>query len=219
MTLSTRVVAVCVIASVVSLTAGGCDVARTREMELADRLEASQQTAYQLSQANAELQKTVVAQQQQIRTLQRLGDKRMDKLPRIQRISLGRYPGGVDMDGKPGDDGVRVFVEPIDQDGSTIKSPCEVTVQLFDLAAQPAEKNLIGSYHFSVEEASKSWSSGFMAYYYRFDCPWKGAPPAHDEITVRVELTEYLTGKTFTEQKFCKIKLPVAGQPAAAPAR
>ena len=57
-----------------------------------------------------------------------------------------------------------------------------------------------------------TWAfSGFMTNYYSFICPWKSSPPAHEEITVRVEFVDYLTGKSFTAQKTCKLQLPSNG--------
>ena len=106
-----------------------------------------------------------------------------------------------------------MYVKPIDQHGSVLKAAGQVTIELYDLAANPNE-NLIGKYEWTVDETAKRWFSGFVSYHYTFECPWPSSPPKHRQITVRVSFVDYLTGKTFTAQKLCKVNLPAAAQPA-----
>ena len=157
---------------------------------------------------------------QQVEGLLALGDKRLEKLYLVQRLRLGSGTGGADLDGKPGDEGVKVFLEPIDQHGSVLKAPGAVTIQLYDLAAA-AKENLLAEYRFDLDETAGHWHSGFLAYHYRFTCRWKAAPPKHDEVTVRVEFLDYLTGTKHTAQKLCKIERPTqpTTQPATKPSR
>ena len=206
MTFPTRLTAVCALAGV-WLTAPGCAVPKEKYDRTATQLTEAREALRKLQGDRDGLQAVVIDQQKQIRVLQRLGEGRMEKLFHVRRIALGRYTGGADLDGVEGDDGIKVYLRPIDQEGSVVKAAGEVRIGLFDLAADPQD-NLIGEYEFTVEQVSKQWSGGFMAYHFSFECPWKLAPPAHDEITVRVQFTDYLTGKVFTAQKLCKVKLP-----------
>jgi len=153
-----------------------------------------------------DMQMELLARQKQIQTLQGLGEKRMENLFHVTGINLGKYTAGTDLDGKGSHNGIRVYLTPIDRDGHAIKAAGSVKIQLFDLAAK---ENLIAEYDFPVEKISERWAAGFMTYHYRFDCPW-AASPEHDEITVRAEFIDYLTGKTFTTQKVCKVKLPAS---------
>ena len=203
--------AVCLLAGALAL-AFGCDAGRQLggpQQGVTD----AQAELRRLKKANEELLATIADQQQQIDTLLSLGKERLEKLYRVQEIALGRYTGGVDLDGKAGHDGIKVYVEPLDQHGSVLKAAGQVIVELYDLAADPKE-NLIGKYQWSVDETAEHWSSGFVSYHYSFECPWQPAPPRHGEITVRVSFVEYLTGKTFTAQKHCKVNLPAAAAPA-----
>ena len=174
--------------------------------------------ARQLQRQAEELRKEQAALEKQIATLQTLGPKRLDRLYHVKRIRLGSATGGVDLDGKPGDDAVKVYLEPIDQQGSIIKAAGTATVQLFDLAAPP-DRNLLHKCTYDVDEMAKHWSSGFIAYYYTFESRWT-TPPAHDELTVRVEFTDYLTGRTFEKQTVCTVDLPpgAATRPTTKPA-
>ena len=184
---------------------GGCGPQNNSAPSPADRLQA-EKTIRQLQEANQQLQVQTDQQQQQITTLQNLGEKRLDLLFVPTRIDLGRYTGGIDTNDLPGDDAIKVYLEPIDQTGDSIKAAGEVTVQLYDLAAD-SSKNLLGEYQWSPEEIGSCWKGGLMSRYFALVCPWKETP-THDEITVRVVFTDYLTGKTFSAQKTCKISLP-----------
>ena len=159
-----------------------------------------------------DLQTELLTRQKQIQTLQDLGEKRLELLFHVTGIKLGKYTAGVDLDKTAGHDGIRVYLTPIDADGHAIKAAGAVKIQLFDLAAKTGE-NLVAACEFPVDKIAERWAAGFMTYHYRFDCRWE-TPPKHDEITVRVEFTDYLTGKTFTSQKVCKVKLMIpATQP------
>ena len=162
-------------------------------------------------QAN-DLQQQLRDSQAQVETLQGLGDKRLDLIYHVASIKLGRYTGGYDADGKPGDDGVRVFLEPLDADLHPLKAAGAATVQVFDLAAAP-EKHLLHQCSFDVDQLRGHWYGAFLSYHYRLDCPWPSGPPDHREITIRVTFTDYLTGKTFTAQKAVQVNLPPTTQP------
>ncbi|MBL7133804.1 MAG: hypothetical protein ISS78_06880 [Phycisphaerae bacterium] len=166
------------------------------------------------------LQTVIIDQQKQIRNLQALGQgKRLERLFHVSRIELGRYTGGVDTNGLVGHDAIKVFLRPIDQDGSTVKAAGDVKIQIYDLAL-PADENLIGEYEWPVDKISKHWSGGFMTYYFSFVCPWKKASlPKHNELTVRVEFVDYLTGKTFTAQKACEVRVKPTPTTATKPAK
>ena len=84
------------------------------------------------------------------RVVRDLHPKRLEKLFHVKSINLGRHTGGTDMDGKPGDDGIKVFLLPTDAEGSVIKVAGSVTIQLFDLATDPGESNNVASQHHEV---------------------------------------------------------------------
>lgn len=220
--ISTRVAAAAILAGLaVSLAAlcGGCDQGQDEQfaVEAKKVVQAESQTA-RLQRELAEARDLLAQRDRQVADLLGLGGpERMKKLYLVQRINLGSATAAVDLDHKPGDDGVKVYIEPVDQHGSVLKAPGSVTVQLYDLAADPKD-NLVGELHSDVDQTAKCWSSGFVAYWYSFTCPWKAGPPKHDQITVRVEFVDYLTGKKFQAQTVVKAALPAATtQPATQP--
>jgi len=197
---------------VILTLAGGC-AAQAEYDRVNEQLGAARRELHKLTESKEGLEAVIIDQQKQIRSLQALGQKRMSRLFHVKHIKLGGHSGAVDIDGQAGDDGIKIYLLPIDRDGSTIKAAGDVNIQLYDLAATPAE-NLIGEYHWDVDKISKQWSSGFMTYHYSFVCPWKSGPPKHDQITARVVFVDYLTGKRFSTQKLCKVKLPPTTRPA-----
>ena len=192
------------------LPLGGCPlVAKDQLDRLQQDLEAERQESGRLEERNEGLQKEIIAQRKQIDSLLSLGPKRLETIFHVASIRIGRYTGGIDSDGKEGHDGIKVYLKPIDQDGSTLKAAGDVTIQLYDLSADPKE-NLIGQYEWKAADISKKWSSGFMTYHYSFLCEWKSRPPRHGDVTVRAEFVDYLTGRHFTAQTVCKVNLPPA---------
>lgn len=174
-----------------------------------------------LVRQSEQLQTTIGRQNEQISQLLALGPKRLEHLYHVTAVELGRRSGGVDKDQISGDDAVVVYLQPVDRHGHVIKAAGEVTIQLYDLA-NPPEENLIGEYHWTVEELGKTWAGGFLgSSQFSLTCPWTSGPPDHELITIRVIFTDYLTGRTFTAQKTTKVQLPSPApqtQPASAPA-
>lgn len=159
------------------------------------------------------LSEHVARQDERILSLLTLGDKRLDKLNAVTSISLGNYTGAIASEGKDATDAVKVYLLPMDSDGAVVKAAGEVKIQLFDLAA-PADQNLIGQCEYDVDEVRKHWASGFLTYHYSFVCPWKQGLRPHEDLTVRVEFVDYLTGTHFTTQKVVKVTPLPASSPA-----
>ncbi len=203
-----------VILTAAALLAAGCDGGRTEILRLQRELQNEQETVEDLREQLARTKADLEDQRRKTRTLQDLGDKRKDVLFTVSRIELGRYTGGVDTDDNPGDDAVKVFLQPIDQHGSVIKAAGRVTVRLFDLGRDPNEV-LLGQRVISPEQLAGFWSGGFGVYHFSFPCRWDRRVPAGDTVTVRVEFIDYLTGETFSAQKQVSVS-PVAEDESAA---
>jgi hypothetical protein len=197
------------------LALAGCQPAGDTDA-LKHELEDARNQLRQCNDDKQSLQSVIVKQQKQVDTLLDLGDKRLDKIFHVKSIELGQYTGGVNLSGADDNhDAIKVYLRPLDQDGSVIKAAGAVKIQFFDLAI--AGNNLIGEYNWGVDEIGKQWSNNFVTYFYSFVCPWK-APPTHPEITVRVEFTDYLTGQVSSAQKAVTVKLPPPGaRPATMP--
>ena len=97
-------------------------------------LEEARNQVRQCNDDKQSLQSVIVKQQKQVDTLLDLGDKRLEKLFHVKSIELGQYTGGVNLTGTDDSaDAIKVYVRPLDQDGSVIKAAGSVKIQLFDL--------------------------------------------------------------------------------------
>lgn len=145
----------------------------------------------------------------------RFTDDELKRLFYPERIEIDKLSGGEDYDGKPGDDGVTVYLRPVDKQGDVIKVPGDITLQLYDLAAAPA-RNLIGEYRVPADQCSALWHGKLLTNHYTIKCPWPHGPPEHNEITIRVTFVDYFTKRILSAQATCTVKLPP--QPTSAPA-
>ncbi len=195
------------LAAVLGLVAGTIGCVQPGE----DPLVAKQRRIRQIERENTALQAQVLQLQQrvkerdgQIATLQGFGPDRRDKLFTVERIELGRYTAGRNLDARAGHDGIRVYLLPRDRDGHVIKAAGAVDVQLFDLSKP--DNRLIGQCSIATDGLGKHWKSGLGSGHYRIDVPWRSSP-GRREVTARVTFTDLLTGRTFTAQKVCTVTL------------
>ena len=124
-----------------------------------------------------------------------------------EKLVIASLSGGSDYDGQPGDDGVTVYLQPVDRDGDVLKVAGEIRIKLFDLAA-PERENLIGEYFVPPDEARKLWYGALMTSHFTVKCPWQHGPPSHPEITIRATFIDYLMKRVMTAQTTCTVKLP-----------
>ena len=127
---------------------------------------------------------------------------------RAMTLGLHRVTGGLDLDGKPGDDGLRVVLQPKDGQGDVVKRAGALEIELFDLAIDAGERRL-GKWEFTVDQAAKEWVSGLLGVSgYSLQLPWpEGKVPEHDHLTIAVRMTT-LDGRPLTAQKDITVQLP-----------
>jgi hypothetical protein len=193
------------------LASAGCDTPPD------ERLTVLRQKADELAQENARLERQELAQQarindlqQQVETLQALGPGRLDSLFVVERIELASLTGGADYDGLPGDDGVTVYVRPLDADGHVLKAAGEITIELLDTNV-PGDPKTLGLYvHNELQQLRKLWHGGFLTDHYSIRCPWDPAigPPTNREVTIKATFYDFLTGRRRTATKVVEVALP-----------
>lgn len=123
-----------------------------------------------------------------------------------ETLVIDSLSGGADYDGKPGDDGVTVYLKPIDRTGDVLKVAGDISVQLYDLAADPGQ-NLIGEYKVGVDQCGELWNGKLLTYHYAIRCPFPRGRPQHSEITIRVTFVDYITQRVLTAQRVCTVRL------------
>ena len=179
----------------------------TTESDLRMQVKSLQEQAAEKDNQLAAQQSAIEKLNQQLQTVRGWTDDDLKLLFTPVKIEIVSLSGGDDYDGKPGDDGVTVYIRPLDRDGDTLKVAGDLRVELYDLAAPPGE-NLIGQYAVPVSRAAELWYGKFMTYHFTMRCPWLNGPPKHDEITIRATFVDYLTQRVMTAQTTCKVRLP-----------
>jgi hypothetical protein len=160
-------------------------------------------------------QKTVKHLQNQVATARHMSPDVMKELTAPVRIELASQSGGYTKDNQVGDQGIVLYVQPIDSDGDVIKATGSFRATLLDLT-EPTSPKVISPYEFDIPNTRKLWYGRFMTTHYTLRLPWPpGPPPKADKITAVVEFTDLLTGRVLTTQKAFDIKHApiVASQP------
>ncbi len=178
-----------------------------RNVDLQRRVEQLERTVAQQENDLAARDNTITALNEKLARARGLTAADLEHIFYPEKIAIDRLSGGADYDGKPGDDGVTVYIRPVDRDGDVVKVAGDVRIQLFDLSA-PADRNLIGEYFVSADEISKLWHGKLMTDHYTIKCPWPGTPPTNREITIRVTFTDYFTQRILSAQTTCQVTLP-----------
>lgn len=135
-----------------------------------------------------------------------VSSEKLGQLFTVHGIRLGRLTGGDDWDSsKPGQDGLKVAIEPFDEQGEKLKAAGTVVVDAFDLALG-GDNNQIGHWTYDAPQTRDGWV-GTILYSYLLKAPWQKLP-THRDITLRVTFTDLLTGREFTAQKVVKVEPP-----------
>ena len=181
---------------------------RTQNQKLQSQLDDLQRRLYG---AQAQIQ----ALESRATTVPVLPAAQLDKLFTTHGLSLGRLTGENDLDlAHPGNEGLKIYVVPIDQHNQPIKAAGTFTVDAFDLANPDHPR--IGHWTFPADKAQDNFYSMLTLYTYALPAPWQQLP-RHSPITVRVRFDDALTGRTFTAEKPVKVDLPAATMPTSQP--
>jgi len=183
---------------------GGCENAGPPRVVLAKQIDKLRQDKTQLQQqieqAGAENEKL----RERLQILSGLpAEVKGENLYRLQSIKISRYTNFYDKDKDGKKEQLIVYIQPIDEDGDIIKVAGAVDVQLWDLSKEQSQA-LLGQWHVGPKQLKKLWFSTLMTHYkLMFDVADK-VGEFKEPLTVKVNFTDYLTGKVFKEQKVIK---------------
>ena len=164
----------------------------------------------QLQRAVLERDAAIAAMQKQVDDLQTLGHDRPVAFFSPVKLEIASLSGGADYDGKPGDDGINVYLRPKDADGDVVKVPGRMKVQLTDNTNLNTPR-IIGVYSFdNLEEVRRTWHGKLGTQHFTLKCPFPGgvALPASRTLVVSAEFLDLLTGKTLTASQEVKFAVP-----------
>jgi len=188
----------------------GCNAVPADKFQETQReLQLAQERVRSLEQQVADEQQSIRHLQTQLARMRGLDKTQlMDELVTAERIELVSPSGAYDIDGRPGDDGITLFVRPIDRDGHVVKCAGTIKVTILD-PLSPPNRNVVAEYNFDLPTTRKMWYGRLMTNHFTVRCPWPtGQVPIHDELLAHVVFTDLLTGRVLTASHSYKIKLP-----------
>ncbi len=200
------VVPVAVLGALLAAAGPGCngqdraDARVTQIQELRDKVE-------QQGRAIAQKDEQLAAQGRRIQELQGLtAEQSIENLVRVDRIEIERLSGGYDEDHDGVDEGVVVYLRLLDKEGDAIKAAGSANLQLLDLSRAEGPRT-VGEVRLDPAALRPMWFGRLMTYHYTIRIPWSGgaARPSSKSVTVRVEFTELLSGKTFEAQAVVEV--------------
>jgi len=154
--------------------------------------------------------------EEKVGTIPTLPESRLDEMFTAHGIRIGQLTGGYAMDVKsPWDQGIKVYLTPVDDSGEPIKATGEVTVEAFELGKNPPLR--LGKWTFTPAQMKDSWRGFGLIHAFVLMCPWQVVPTARN-ITLDIRYQDELTGRVFSALQKVTVNPPPATQPASQPA-
>ena len=166
----------------------------------------------QLTQEKTQLQKQFEQSEnenkklkQQVQILSGLPNEvKLESLNQIESVKIGRYTGFFDKDKDGKEEKLIVYIQPVDEQGDTIKAVGAVDVQLWDLNKTDGQA-MLGEWKVEPDELKKLWFATMVTINYRLTFEVADEIESIEEpLTLKVTFTDYMTGKVFKEQKVIK---------------
>lgn len=187
------------------------DVVLHEQREQIDALESQvAQLEAQIDQRIAQIDQL----QQQIDSPSRVDGVTPADLPRMVRISLGRYSSALDMDGDGADELLRVYVKPVDQEGRFVPVAGRATVQAVVLRPG-SEPVVIAEAAFDPEQWASGYREGFTGVHYTLEAPIAvdRLPADAVQLAVKVVVTDAATGSSASAQTSLVLSRAQASRP------
>jgi len=192
-----------------SLATGGCMSGAERGRILKDN-ESLRIEKERLERTVAQRGATIASLEQQTANLKGFGPGRKADLFAPMKLEIASLSGGADYDGKPGDDGITVYLRPRDADGDVVKVPGRMKVQLVD-NTDIGSPRVLGVYAFDdLNEVRKTWHGKFGTQHFTLKCPFPPGVklPKSRRVFVSAEFLDFLTGATLTATKEVGFSMP-----------
>ena len=115
--------------------------------------------------------------------------------------------GGIDRDGLPGDEGIQVAIEPLDDRGRVVAASGAIAIALMDHTL-PAGNQRLAFWTFDARRAAEKAQQGGLSDGLLFDLMWDGQRyPAHRELSVYVRYTTS-DGRQLNTHSKIRVRLP-----------
>lgn len=132
----------------------------------------------------------------------------------LKEISLGGGTGGVDEDGKPGDESLMVVVVPKDDDGTAVKLPGQAVIAAYEISPQGL-KSQIGQWNVTPDQLRRAWKSGLLSSGYFIPLQWDKLPGT-DRLRIVARFTSN-DGRVFEADKDVTVRVLPGSRPGGLP--
>ncbi len=124
--------------------------------------------------------------------------------PRPVALKFARYTGGIDVDNDGRDDLIRIYLQPVDQQGRVLPVAAEVTVTLAQISDGHAR--VLTTKSWTSAELDGAYRSGLTGTYYTLETPLPADVPRDVDLIAKATLVEGDSGVTLSQQAPFKIK-------------
>ena len=154
---------------------------------------------------SARLEEELLATRQRLAELEGAGRpapeaaKAVEDPFRAVALRFGKFTGGLNADGRPGDQRLKVVLEPLDGEGDVVKRAGSLDLEAIELVGD--QPRPIGRWNWTREDFAKTWLSGLGLYAYVLKLDWPGGkPPASDRVLLRARFTT-LSGEVLSAEQ------------------
>jgi len=125
---------------------------------------------------------------------------------RAVALRFGKFTGGLNADGRPGDQRLKVVLEPLDAEGDAVKRAGSLDLEAVELVG--GKPQTLAEWKWTREEFAKTWLSGLGLYAYVLKLDWPGGkPPASDRVLLRARFTT-LSGEVLSAEQEITLRRP-----------
>jgi outer membrane murein-binding lipoprotein Lpp len=125
----------------------------------------------------------------------------------VVRIRIDpRLTGGYDFDGKPGDEGLLVVIEPQNEQGLYVPKAGPLSIVVID-AMKKGEEARVARWDFDSIEANRELQKNFLGKGIHIELPWPNKPPEHAHLKLFVRY-ENLDGKKLEAHRDINVAMP-----------
>ncbi|MGF1581194.1 MAG: hypothetical protein ACFCD0_17655 [Gemmataceae bacterium] len=186
----------------------GCRNNDVLEMALRSR----EEDVYGLKAQNENLRAQNEALHHQLATLQGSGipqphvvgspEPTMRTIP-LRRIVVGSLTSGINEDGEPGDEALKVVIEPRDSQNHLVQVPGSVEINALEILSTGV-KTPIGNWQLTPAQLRKTWRRGVFSTGYTVFLPWKKVPRSEQiRVVVRMSLDD---GRVFEADRDIRVR-------------
>ncbi|MEN6386985.1 MAG: hypothetical protein ABFD79_17535 [Phycisphaerales bacterium] len=151
--------------------------------------------------STAKLSAEVNQLKKQVESLMGLNkEARTEALSTLSAVQITERSGLYENEQTKKKDKLVVYLRPIDDIGDVVKAAGTVEIELWNLNAKP-ENAMVAQWKVSPEELKKKWTSSLLSNHYKLEFDTGSILTGQEkELTLKVQFTDYLTGKVFKSQ-------------------